>query len=270
LVENNESFSIELKIKKQDTGEIVDILCIANYDDKERRLYGVVQDISVQKRMRQALADSEALYKAVLNSTPDIITTTDVAGNIIITSPSAIQTYGYTSEKDITSKTILDFIHPDDLHLAKADFEKMRVGVHTGPNEYKSIRSDGSQFDIEVKGGSIRDKDGHITKLVYIARDITERKKAEQQLIRSENEFRTVWENSASGLRLTDEDGHIIRVNEAYCRIYGKTQEELTGATIASVYPVEDSERKNSKTQGAIQKTNDRFVCGKRSIALER
>ena len=80
LVENNESFSIEVKIRKQDTGEIIDILCIANYDDKERRLYGVVQDISVQKSMRQALADSEALYKAVLNSTPDIIITSDVDG----------------------------------------------------------------------------------------------------------------------------------------------------------------------------------------------
>ncbi len=254
LVENNESFSIELKIKKQDTGEIVDILCIANYDDKERRLYGVVQDISVQKRMRQALADSEALYKAVLNSTPDIITTTDVAGNIIMTSPSALQTFGFNSQEEITSKTILDFIHPDDLHLAKADFAKMQLGLHTGPHEYRSIRNDGSQFDIEVKGGSIRDKDGHITKLVYIARDVTERKKAQIKLIRSENEFRTVWENSASGLRLTDENGIIIRVNEAYCRIYGKTQEELTGATIATVYPVEDAERKITKHKERFKK----------------
>jgi PAS domain S-box-containing protein len=254
LVENNESFSIELKIRKQDTGEIVDILCIANYDYHEKRLYGVVQDITTQKRMRQALADSEALYKAVINSTPDIVLTTDIQGHIIVASPTILSTYGYTDFTELKTKTLLDFVHPDDKNRAMANFANMQIGIHTGPHEYKSIRNDGSTFDIEVKGGSIKDNEGNISKLVFIARDVTERKKAQIKLIRSENEFRTVWENSASGLRLTDENGIIIRVNEAYCRIYGKTQEELTGATIATVYPVEDAERKITKHKERFKK----------------
>ena len=46
--------------------------------------------------MQQALADSEALYKAVLNSTPDIVLTTDIHGHIIVASPTILSTYGYT------------------------------------------------------------------------------------------------------------------------------------------------------------------------------
>ncbi|MBN2764813.1 MAG: PAS domain S-box protein [Paludibacteraceae bacterium] len=263
LVENNETFSIEVKIRNQISNEIIDLLCLANFDEKQRRAFGVIQDITEQKLMQQALADSEALYKAVLNSTPDIVLTTDTQGKIVMASPTILSTYGYDDYNELSTKMLLDFIHPDDYSRAVSNFTNMQQGIHSGPHEYKSIRKDGSTFDIEVKGGSIKDKDGIISKLVFIARDVTERKKAEVKLIRSEAEFRAVWENSGSGLRLTDSDGNIVRVNDAYCRIYGRTQEELTGAKISAVYPLGDTERK-------LRKHRDRFKNRKVDSYVEK
>jgi PAS domain-containing protein len=113
---------------------------------------------------------------------------------------------------------------PDDLERVNTNFSQMVKGIHTGPHEYRSIRKDGSIFDIEVKGGVIRNNNGEISRLVFIARDVTERKQIQNKIKQSEVEFRTVWENSANGLRLTDKDGNIVRVNEAFCQIFGKTK----------------------------------------------
>jgi len=63
--------------------------------------------------------------------------------------------------------------------------------------------------------------------LLFHVRDITERRAAEQALRSSETLFRSVWENSVDGMRLTDENGTIVAVNEAFCRMVGMSHAQL-------------------------------------------
>ncbi len=67
-------------------------------------------------------------------------------------------------------------------------------------------------------------------------RDITEKKKAEYALTCSEIQFRQVWEKSFDGMRLIDENGVTYLVNEAYCKMCGKTKEELEGQPFSVIY----------------------------------
>ena len=78
--------------------------------------------------------------------------------------------------------------------------------------------------------------------VAILVNDITERKRAEEALKKSELEFRTVWENSASGMRITDENGTVIRVNKAFCKMFGKNKKELEGKPLASTYSEEEAE----------------------------
>jgi PAS domain S-box-containing protein len=236
LIEKDEPYNIEFKICKVDTGEIVDVHSIASYDKDKRRIFGVIRDITQKKQTEEALRESEALYRAILDSTPDNITITDVNGNAIMVSKSTLKTYGFEKEEDALGCNVLSYIVNEDQERLSNDFGLMMQGIQTGPNEYKSVKNDGSVFDIEVKGGIIRNLDGDIEKLAFVARDVTERKKADNKIKQSEIEFRTVWENSANGLRLTDERGNIIRVNDAFCKIFEKTKEEIEGKTIAEIY----------------------------------
>lgn len=236
LIEKDEPYNIEFKICKVDTGEIVDVHSIASYDKDKRRVFGVIRDITQKKQTEEALRESEALYRAILDSTPDNITITDVNGNAIMVSKSTLKTYGFEKEEDALGCNVLSYIVNEDQERLSNDFGLMMQGIQTGPNEYKSVKNDGSVFDIEVKGGIIRNLDGDIEKLAFVARDVTERKKADNKIKQSEIEFRTVWENSANGLRLTDERGNIIRVNDAFCKIFEKTKEEIEGKTIAEIY----------------------------------
>jgi diguanylate cyclase (GGDEF)-like protein/PAS domain S-box-containing protein len=89
--------------------------------------------------------------------------------------------FGY-DVKDGPGMSVMDFIVPEDHERAHANIVRMLYENYTGPNEYRAIRKDRSCFDIEVNNGLIRDRQGNPVQMVLIARDITNRKKAEQQI----------------------------------------------------------------------------------------
>ena len=85
--------------------------------------------------------------------------------------------------------------------------------------EGESLTADGRFMPVEVRAGRI-EYSGKPALLLHV-RDITERRAAEAALQSSEMLFRSVWENSVDGMRLTDENGVIVAVNDAYCKLVG-------------------------------------------------
>ena len=77
---------------------------------------------------------------------------------------------------------LLDYIVPEDRESARANILLMFKGEYAGPNEYHGIRQDGSIFNIEVNSGIIHGANGQPVKMVFIVRDISERKQADQQI----------------------------------------------------------------------------------------
>jgi len=71
---------------------------------------------------------------------------------------------------------------PEDHEQAQSNIKVMYTGAHPRPNEYRGVRQDQSIFDIEVNSGFVRNSNGQPTKMVFIVRDITERKLAEQKI----------------------------------------------------------------------------------------
>jgi PAS domain S-box-containing protein len=73
--------------------------------------------------------------------------------------------------------------------------------------------------------------------------NITTRLQMERERQRSEEQFRMVWEKSMDGMRLTDAEGRILRVNESFCRLVGKRREELEGELFPCIYSAEEQQR---------------------------
>jgi len=73
-------------------------------------------------------------------------------------------------------------------------------------------------------------------------RDITERKRAEAALRRSEIQFRSVWERSRDGMRLTDGQGVVLMVNQAFCDLVRKTRDEIEGHSLVEIYGADQRE----------------------------
>ncbi len=127
------------------------------------------------------LQESEETYKTILTASPDDITIADLSGRIIMTSAAENKMFGYDPGEGL-GMSLLDFVAPEDHEKARANMVKMFHGNSPGPNEYRAIRKDRSCFDIEVNSALIRDRQGNPIRIVLIARDITNRKKAEQQI----------------------------------------------------------------------------------------
>lgn len=77
--------------------------------------------------------------------------------------------------------------------------------------------------------------------LVGLVSDITQRMEAETSLVQSEAKFRSIWEHSMDGMRLTDWEGTILAVNKAFCRLVGLSEEELIGRPLSVAYSMEKS-----------------------------
>jgi PAS domain S-box-containing protein len=88
-----------------------------------------------------------------------------------------------------------------------------------------------------------------------IVKNIQKRKEAEAALLKSEIFFRSVWQHSASGMRITDLDGIVINTNKAYCDMVGIPESELIGAPFSVIYAEEERSR-------IIQKHRERFAGG--------
>jgi len=146
-------------------------------------IVSVIHDITERKQSEEALMESEEKYRSILNASPDDITITDLEGRIIMVSPAAKKMFGYELNFDeFTSMRLVDFIVPEDVERAQSNILRMYQGGDPRPNEYRGVRKDRSIFDIEVNSGFILNSNGQPTKMVFIVRDITERKLAEQQI----------------------------------------------------------------------------------------
>ncbi len=206
----------------------------------------------VEKKLRQEeteLKRSEAHKAAILDSALDCIVAMDHEGCITEFNRGAERTFGYRKQ-DILGKRLADVIIPPSLR------EKHRSGfaryVATGESrvigqrlEMPAVCADGTEIPVELAITRIP-QDGPPSFTGYL-RDITERKRNEDALLdtharlaRSEERWRSVFENSAIGVALTDLNGRFIAANPVFQKMLGYTEQELKQFSFIDITVEED------------------------------
>jgi len=177
LVELGKKIKATIAGDEQDGDEYV-------YPDNEigimAREIGLLAAKELTAKTRE-LEASEEIYKTILMASPDDITIADLSGNVIMVSEAGNRIFGYDPCEG-PGMSVMDFIVPEDHERARANIVKMIHENYPGPNEYRAVRKDRSCFDIEVNNSLIRDRQGNPVRMVLIVRDITNRKKAQQQI----------------------------------------------------------------------------------------
>jgi PAS domain S-box-containing protein len=214
----------------------------------------IVERESVEERLRQEeteLKRIEAHKAAILDSSLDCIVAMDHEGCITEFNPAAERTFGYSRES-VIGKHLAEVIVPPSLR------EKHRAGfarhLATGESrvlgrriEMTALCADGREIPVEIAITRIL-QDGPPSFTGYL-RDITERKRNEDALLethaklaRSEERWRSVFENSAIGVALTDLNGRYIAANPLFQRMLGYTEEELGQLSFLDITVEEDRE----------------------------
>ncbi|RMG46508.1 MAG: PAS domain S-box protein [Acidobacteria bacterium] len=141
---------------------------------------GVITDITERKKAEMALRASEERYRDLVENANDIIYTHDLEGNITSANAAAVKTYHYRHD-EIVGKNIKHIVDPAYLPVAMENLRKKLAGVErTGPYELLTYTKEGTPVWVEVNTRLIYEGDRPVG-VQGIARDITERKRAEEQ-----------------------------------------------------------------------------------------
>jgi PAS domain S-box-containing protein len=180
----------------------------------------------------QALLLSEMRFHDLFDGSPDAIFVEDFNGKVLDVNPAGCQIHGATKE-ELVGKPVTDLVPVDSREKVARDFALLAEGrLHQ--IEGLSLTKDGRVVPVEVRANRI-EYAGASALLLHV-RDISERKESEAALRSSEMLFHSVWENSVDGMRLTDEQGTIVAVNDPFCKLLGVSREELEGKPLTVIY----------------------------------
>jgi PAS domain S-box-containing protein/putative nucleotidyltransferase with HDIG domain len=158
-----------------------------------------IQRAVERKAAEQALRVSEERYRELVENASDIIFTTDLAGRITSSNPAASRVFGYTIE-EILQLNVVDIVAPEHVPLLRRRvLAKSHSARHSEPYELLTASKDGSPVWVEVSTRLVL-KDGQPASVEGIARDITARKRAEEELQRSVELLQTTLEQTVYSL----------------------------------------------------------------------
>ena len=189
---------------------------------------GFFTDISDRKQAEDALKKNEEILRLITDTMSDMIRVTNLQGVNLYQSPSHFKSLGYRPEERI-NKSIFDIIHPDDLDRCKKVFSEGLANEKTRTIEYRVRHADGHYVWLESLGDSLRDASGVTTAIIITSRNISDRKKMEGELVKSEKKYRGIIKDMQEAYYEGDLAGNFTFVNDALCRSIGYSAEEVIG-----------------------------------------
>jgi PAS domain S-box-containing protein len=221
--------------------------------DAEGRILGyegTFVDITERKRAEEALRESEEKYRTLVERANDGICV--IQDGIVKICNSRIPEYWGGSIEEIVGRGFQEFIHPDAMPLVM-DWYNRRMRGESPPRVYNTIlrRKDGSRSFVEVNAGIIL-YDGRPADLL-ILRDINERKKAEDELRKSEATIRALIDTPVDSLLLVDPEGIILEGNTTFAKRLGMTVEELKGRCVYDLPPPDLAKSRKSRIENIVR-----------------
>jgi PAS domain S-box-containing protein len=173
--------------------------------------------------------DREKKLEAIFASSADAITVFDLNGNVVELNEAAMRLHGFTRKEEILGKSSIDFVAPRDRSramqlLGNAMIESVRKA------EFSLLTVDGREFPVELYANVVKEASGTPIGIVVVTRDVSERKKAEETLERSNARTRAILACSPDAIMVIDMNTIIVDCNEAALRLGGySSKEEVVG-----------------------------------------
>ncbi|KAA0002160.1 MAG: PAS domain S-box protein [Thermoplasmata archaeon] len=231
-------------------------------------------DITERKKMEEELRKSEEKYRLVTENSQDIIYAINKNYELLFVTGDIEGITGYTL-KDLPDgdlKKAIFAVPPEDIKVIGELSERVWKGEKNVKGEFRIIRKDGKVRWVEVSLSPLYDEKGKVYGNQGILRDITERKKLEEELRKSEEKYRTLAESAEEIIVIHDTEGRIIYVNEYGVRRSGYSKKEILGRRVEEFVPeeyhkeIEERRKKRRDGERSVVKFEMEFVAknGKR------
>ncbi|MBI5570847.1 MAG: PAS domain S-box protein [Desulfomonile tiedjei] len=191
----------------------------------------ISRDVTEQKRAEEVLRQSEEKYRLIFEYSPLGVFHFDSTGTITACNDNFVGIIGSSREKLIGLNTIRDL---NDKPMIAAIEAALSGGMGHYEDYYASVTAR-KRTPVKCEFGPIVSRDGSVVGGIGIIEDITERKRAEEELRRSEEKYREMLGTITDGYHEADLKGNITLVNDSLCELMGYTREELKGMNFRQV-----------------------------------
>ncbi|MEX2148662.1 MAG: PAS domain S-box protein [Steroidobacteraceae bacterium] len=219
------------------------------------------------------LREQREWFEVTLASIGDAVITTDTQAKITFLNPVAVALTGWNFEEAVGQPIarVFDIINEHTRKPAPNVIERvLREGIAVNlANHTALIAKDGNETSIEDSAAPIRDSGGRLRGVVMVFRDVAARRRAENELRRSEKQLADFFENAAVGLHWVGPDGIVQRVNQTELDLLGYSKEEFVGRHISEFHadrPVIDDIVNKPNCGEFLQNYEARLLCKDGSI----
>ena len=215
-------------VVKDKTGIKKPVEVTFNYIEFEGKGYACsfLKDFTEQKKVEEAVRESEKRYQDIFNAVKDAIFIIDPeTQRIVNTNHVAVELLGYT-DKEIRGLPI-EIVHPKEMKELVKILEFVLAGRPVVTDEFSCLRKDKKRIPADISFSSvILDGKNHVMAMV---RDISERKKSEDTLRKSEDRYRSLYIKTPAMLHSIDSDGRITEVSDYWLEVLGYERSEVIG-----------------------------------------
>lgn len=202
---------------------------ILNENGYEMGLCGIATDITEKKKMEESLKENEERFRAVFNMMNAGIAIADTKGNWIDINDRACALLGYSRE-ELLQKSNMDITHPDDTDITKDYMAELIAGKrHSFQVEKRYISKQGDIIWVDLYIKALRDDENNLKGLMGVTIDITDRKNAEKELLRSEKEKSLILNSTYEVYCYYNEELQIQWANKAAADSVSMNLENMVG-----------------------------------------
>ena len=217
------SFQFRILTKQGKDRSVDFTACVIDYGD-EQAIVGIVCDVTDRKLAEHALRESEDRYRRLVEASPDAVIV-HTEGKLVYANQAGAKLLGASHANELIGKSIWDFVHEGSKEKVRRRIKQMtKEGKGVPLTEEKFVTVDGRTVDVEVVGVPFTYKGNLVIQV--IARDITDRKQAEEDLHKSEEKYRALFDESKDVVYISTAEGRLLDINAAGVEVLGYASKE--------------------------------------------
>ncbi|MGV3509362.1 MAG: response regulator [Sphingobacteriaceae bacterium] len=219
-------------------GMPVPVTLSAKWSAKMNLFLGSVLISAISESERKLANHKDEIFKALIEHGTEVVNLLDENGTYIYTSQSSFEITGYKAEEFI-GKNAFDFLHPDDFDGIMELWVDLKANQKIKTKEFRFKTASGKWIWIETVGiNYLNNKD--INAILLSSRDVTDRKEKDLEVKKSEQKYKSLFENNPDMVYYQNKGGFIIDVNGAVTQLYGVTKDKILNKHVSAFVSAED------------------------------